>query len=37
MTKEELEFRVATLRRHVTDLSVVIHQAADYLKDVALF
>jgi hypothetical protein len=37
MTKDELEVRVRSLRRHVSDLAVVIHQAADYLKDVAVF
>ena len=37
MTKEELEVRVRALKRHVSDLTVVIHQAADYLKDVSVF
>jgi hypothetical protein len=37
MTKDELESRVQQLRRHISDLMVIIHQAADHLKDVAVF
>ena len=32
----ELNARVKALQRHVSDLTVVIRQAADYLKDIHL-